>query len=261
MGKNEGSFEPLLERAQDGDQSALGHLLEENRGWLKRDAQRSISSNLARRQDASDLAQESLATASQAIDQFRGRDPGTFRGWLRGIQRNLLRRLVRGQAARAARESGLAGAGHESLEDSGTSLSEMATRRESLELLMEALNELDADDRRLVRRRYLDQDLASNQYAELSREWGCSADLLRQRMCRLLKKLESGMPLLAALQQGRVPPHLSRILCWQHFRGWNVTRVAHELGCQQQTARTLIEQAETSLRQARGNSTGPGKHS
>ena len=59
----------------------------------------------ARREDASDLAQEVFLAVSQGLERFERRGPGSFRAWVRGITRHKLLDCYR----RAERQAAAAG--------------------------------------------------------------------------------------------------------------------------------------------------------
>src|SRR5439155_19490815 len=93
------SFAERLTAAQAGDRSAQGRLLEENRSWLRRAAERLLSPRAAQLADASDLAQSCLATAGTNLPKFRGNRIQAFRAWLKTIRVNKVRVLVRRHGA------------------------------------------------------------------------------------------------------------------------------------------------------------------
>jgi RNA polymerase sigma-70 factor (ECF subfamily) len=76
----------LLDRARHHDEPSwqrlitlYGPLVEH---WCRRGG--------ARREDASDLAQEVFLAVSQGLERFERRGPGSFRAWVRGITRHKL---------------------------------------------------------------------------------------------------------------------------------------------------------------------------
>jgi RNA polymerase sigma factor (sigma-70 family) len=244
-----GSFSSLLSQAQKGDPVAQEHLLEKHRAWLKRMAQQALSIRLSRRNDASDLAQECLMAASHNIGRFEGRDEGTLRGWLGAIQRNLLRKVFRSQIAKIENECDLPQSSHGGvlLEASQTSVFGRVAQRELVATMIEAMEALDEEDRILVQCKYFADDIAAVTYEELAEQFGCTSAALRQRMCRILKRLATGIRLLETANQYQIPLHHRRILVWQCIRGWTASQIGAELECDLAEAKQRILEAEKQL--------------
>ena len=64
----------LLEQARQGDQEALGRLLEAQRAALHRLAERQLDGRIAVRVDASDISQQTFLEAHRSFRQFAGQD-------------------------------------------------------------------------------------------------------------------------------------------------------------------------------------------
>lgn len=244
-----GAFDQRLDRACAGDEALRGALLTENRSWLKRMAARALGPKLGRWHDPSDVAQECLLVADRKLNRFRGRGSATFRAWLKGIQRNLVRKLLSRQLPKAEHEVALP---HDSASGplaEAAAIEPLAQLlvQENVDLLRQALEALEIEDRRLIEQRFLHSGQDEPGYDELARELGTNAVKLRQRLCRLLQRLESGMTLLEQLSQRRVAPHYRRVLCWRHFRAWPVARIAAELGCPEPAAKSLLKRADEQL--------------
>mgnify|MGYP001822080332 CR=1 FL=1 len=77
--------EQLLQRAGEGDQSALGQLLEQQRQRLRRMVAFRLDPRLSARLDASDVVQEALAEAAEKMADYCRRRPLPFYPWLRQI--------------------------------------------------------------------------------------------------------------------------------------------------------------------------------
>jgi RNA polymerase sigma-70 factor, ECF subfamily len=76
----------LMERAKGGDQAALNELLGLFRPVLRSFAERVIAGRLARRMDVSDLVQDTLWEAYQALGpDFRGESEAELQRWLQQI--------------------------------------------------------------------------------------------------------------------------------------------------------------------------------
>ena len=75
--------EHLLQRAGEGDQLALGQLMEIYRGRLRQMVAFRIDPRLSARLDASDVVQEALAEAAEKITEYCQKRPLPFYPWLR----------------------------------------------------------------------------------------------------------------------------------------------------------------------------------
>jgi RNA polymerase sigma-70 factor, ECF subfamily len=82
------------------DRSALGHLLEHYRGFLKIVAERTLDSRLAARCDASDVVQQTLARAFESFDRFRGATEPELSAWIKRIHERQLADVARRNKAR-----------------------------------------------------------------------------------------------------------------------------------------------------------------
>jgi RNA polymerase sigma-70 factor (ECF subfamily) len=93
----DGVAEPteLISRARRGDESALGHLLELARNYLKLLARLQIDRQLQGKADASDLVQETFMEALRDFPGFRGVSEAEWLAWLRRILASNLSNLVR----------------------------------------------------------------------------------------------------------------------------------------------------------------------
>ena len=79
------STETLLRRAGEGDEAALGQLLESHRQRLRRMVTFRIDPRLSARLDASDVVQEALVEAAEKIVDYCQNRPLPFYPWLRQI--------------------------------------------------------------------------------------------------------------------------------------------------------------------------------
>ena len=84
----------LLHDAQDGSAEALNQLFAILRPTLRQTASRGLPHVMRGKLDSSDLAQEALAIAFQALPQFHGSTPEELHAWLRGIHKNVLMRMI-----------------------------------------------------------------------------------------------------------------------------------------------------------------------
>lgn len=91
MSRIERTLDSLLQRAVQGDQQALGRLLDEFRPWLRLLAQRALDGRLAGRIDGSDVVQQTYLSAVRRFSEFQGNTTEELSAWLRRIhERNLI---------------------------------------------------------------------------------------------------------------------------------------------------------------------------
>jgi RNA polymerase sigma-70 factor, ECF subfamily len=148
---------------------------------------------------SSDLAQETLIRAHQALDQFRGQSPGQMAAWLRQILSQVLAGAARDFAREKRdvnREQSIAAAVAESsarleswLAVDQSSPSEQAERNEEVLQLAEALARLPEDQREVVELHHLHGWTVKEIAAHLGRTDKSVAGLLRRGMKQLREDL------------------------------------------------------------------------
>jgi len=89
------SLADRFQSARNGDEAALGHLLDEFRPWLRLLAERAMDGRLAARVDASDVVQQTFLSAVRRFDEFSGENLDALAAWLRVIHENNLIDTVR----------------------------------------------------------------------------------------------------------------------------------------------------------------------
>jgi RNA polymerase sigma-70 factor, ECF subfamily len=157
---------PWLAAARAGSADALGQALEACRFYLLLIAQRELDPNLRAKGGASDIVQETFLEAQRAFGKFQGTSDEELRAWLRRILLNNLgdfTRRYRGTDMRAVdREVGLAGEG--SSAEAGANLSADAStpsahalEQEESDLLVQAIERLPDDYRRVILLRYREE--------------------------------------------------------------------------------------------------------
>ena len=155
------SIPALLDAARRGDRAAAGELLQRYADWLRLLARLQIDRGLQAKLDASDVAQQALLEACQALPNFRGSTEAELIAWLRSILAGVLgdafRRYHATQARDPAREVSLEAELDASsrrlgelLADTGPSPSAAAARHEQGVLLADALSRLPEDYREVI---------------------------------------------------------------------------------------------------------------
>jgi RNA polymerase sigma-70 factor (ECF subfamily) len=165
--------------------------LEKYRDYLRLLARMEMDPRLQARLDPSDLVQETLLNAHQALGQVQFRSEEEVAAWLRKILVNSLIDAVR-QFGTAARDINL----EWSLEESASRLeawlgsehsapSERAERNEQLVRLAGELDRLPADQRTAVERKHLRGEFLETIAREMNRSVTAVAGLLRRGIDRL----------------------------------------------------------------------------
>jgi RNA polymerase sigma-70 factor (ECF subfamily) len=174
--------------------------LERFREYLRLLARLQLDERLRGKLDPSDLVQQTLLKAYQALGQFRGQSPAEMAAWLRQILANTLANAIR-DLARAKRDVALERSLESSLADSSARLeawlvadqsspSQLAARNEQLLVLSQAVAELPQDQREVLILRHC-QGWSLPQIAEhLGRTRPAVASLLRRGLKQLRSHLQ-----------------------------------------------------------------------
>jgi RNA polymerase sigma-70 factor, ECF subfamily len=183
----------------DRPAESAGAELERYRDYLRLLARMQLNPRLRSKVDPSDVVQQTLLQAHQALDQFRGKSPGEMAGWLRQIlARNLAhQRRDLGRARRdLARERSLEAKLNESsaclegwLAAEQSSPSQCAQRNEQLLGLAHALNGLPDGQREAVVLHYWQGWSLAEIGQHLERSPAAVAGLLHRGLTRLREHL------------------------------------------------------------------------
>lgn len=175
--------------------------LERYRHYLKVLARIQIDRDLQHKVDDSDVVQETLLKACQALPQYRGSSERELRSWLRRILATTLADAIRPlwrQKRRVDRERSLEAAIDDSsnrLEDwlaaDQSSPSEQCLSEERLRMLTEALDELPDDQREAVTRHHLQECSLDEVARQMDRSTPSVAGLIRRGLVALRRRLDS----------------------------------------------------------------------
>ncbi len=155
---------------------------------------------LAQKVDASDIVQDVLMRAHQAVDQFKGKTEGELMAWLRRILANKLTDATR-HFARRKRDAALEQTYQETIDDSArrlervvpadqTSPSQIVLRSERARRLADALSELPEDQRVAVELHHLSGFKLAEVAEYMERTHASVAGLLRRGLKALRVHLE-----------------------------------------------------------------------
>jgi len=200
--RDDSGIDELILRAGGGDGEARQVLLASHRARLRQMIALRLDRRLAARIDPSDVVQEALADAGQALSEYLRRRPLPFYAWLRRFAWDRLvelhRRHVLAQRRSVEREepwaaawtdpSALALADH--LASGGTSPSRRLHREELRERVQAALALLPPRDREVLVLLYMEELSA----AEIGAVLGMTEGAVRTRHVRALKRLRGLLP-------------------------------------------------------------------
>jgi RNA polymerase sigma-70 factor, ECF subfamily len=148
----------LLLLAQQGDRSALGELLDQQRGWLRQVADGLLDPRIRGRLDASDLIQQTCLSVHKQIREFQGREPAQFVAWLRQIHEHNVQNANREQLHAGRRAAGRDRplTNVDIADVNAETPSRRLARDEDALHLNEVLDRLPPDEREALRLRYVE---------------------------------------------------------------------------------------------------------
>ncbi len=193
------SSDEFADRVRSGDVSALAQYMQARRPQLLGFIERQLGSSLRRKVEAEDILQEVSAEAVRALPQLELGDRDPF-GWLCQVaQRRIIdahRRFVASGKRAAHREVPLGGPGDDSqraglidlLVNSITTPSKAFSRNVREARLLDALEQLPAEQRDALRMRYV-ENLPSKQIAEKLNKSDAAVRVMLTRSLRRLQTL------------------------------------------------------------------------
>ncbi len=188
----------LLDDARNGDQEALGELLDGFRPQLTRLTEPELDPGLRVRIDASDIVQQTCLSAIRRFADFNGTEIDQFAAWLQRVHHNNILDAVRNnkrvEKRDISREQTLSDSGLAN--DAGTdnreaTPSQNALRREATAMLENFLKELPADQRDVVQLRFLEGWAFKDIAAHLERSEDSVAGLLKRGLRNLRKNYDA----------------------------------------------------------------------
>lgn len=191
----------MIDAARDGDEEALGDLLDLFRTYLVFLARDGIHRHMQAKADASDIVQEVCLAAHQGIGGLRECTVEQFSAWLRGILANILAAQARHYTGTQKRDVRLEQSIHHSIANASgfldrqlvagdlTSPSERVARNELFLRLAEALESLPEDYRRVVVLRHMD----GLPFSKVAETMGRTVNSVEKLWLRALVKLKEAM--------------------------------------------------------------------
>jgi RNA polymerase sigma-70 factor (ECF subfamily) len=187
-------FSALVEAAREGDQSALGNLLDSFRSYLRLFSDRKLGPDLKQKCGESDLVQQTFLDAQQGFPRFVGSKPDEFRVWLERILLNnlgdLARRFRNAEKRQIKREVPLAENWEEIAEliDRSTPSKKVIAREENDKLRL-ALARLSDDYRQVISLRNLER----RAFEEIALVMGRSTGAAKKLWGRAILQLKEDM--------------------------------------------------------------------
>ena len=179
----------LLQQAKQGHEAALSELLRWSRDLLRREARETLAPKLRVRVDESDLVQKVCMAAFQQFSDFRGESEAEYVQWLRRILQRDIQEVLDRERHAAKRAVDREVPPSEPLRKAigrQTSPSRRAMRREERVLIQQAIDELPADQRTVMRLKHLENVKLS----EIAAQMGVTEDVVTGLLYRGMKQLK-----------------------------------------------------------------------
>lgn len=189
-----------LQKARNGDGTAIGEVLEGFRSYLTLLARIQIGRRLQSKVDPDDVVQEAYLDAHRQFSTFRGENTEAVAAWLRTILAGQLAQLIRRYCVTEARNIRLEVSIDQDLDSSsarlaqglaspGSSPSESFSRREELTCLANMLERLPANYREVI----LMRQIEGLSFGEIASRLGRTEDSIQKLWVRGLLALRDLM--------------------------------------------------------------------
>lgn len=190
--------EDLLLNALDGDQNALGTLLEKCRPYLGILAKSQLDTRVQGKSSFEDLIQDAFLEAHRDFGNFRGTSIREFLGWLRAILSNRILKLYRHYLGTKSRDVRLERNVEQDLDRSSKRLSvallaaedspsQIAVQNENAVLVAQAIDELPSIQREIV----LLRQIQGLEFRDIASRLDESVGAVRSLWARALVKMRS----------------------------------------------------------------------
>lgn len=189
----------LLDLARTGDESATGRLLDRHRESLRRMADMRLDAKIRQRVDASDIVQEALIEVSRRLPQYLENPVMPFHLWTRQIMTDRLIDAHRRHRVSKKRSVDVEQApvvasnlDHSTIQfgpqitDGELTPAANAIQQEMQRMFVEAVDEMDEQDREIIVMRHFEQ--LTNQ--EVSQVLGLSEPAASMRYLRAFRRLK-----------------------------------------------------------------------
>ena len=185
-------YQRLLNESLQGNQEAIGQLLDRHRPYLKFITQRALDGRLQARVDDSDIVQQTCLSALRNFQQFDGKEEAQFVAWLQKIHERNIQDTIRRHAGAEKRAVGneVAGSRLEGLFHLETlSPSQRVMQAEDAVRLSEVLASIPADQGEAVRLRHIEGWSLADLEQHFGRSETAVASLIKRGLENLRKRL------------------------------------------------------------------------
>ncbi|QDT33006.1 sigma-70 family RNA polymerase sigma factor [Thalassoglobus polymorphus] len=180
----------LVAKAQAGDESALGELLDTYRDQLRTLAERELDYQMTARVDASDVVQQTFLSACKKVNDFQGKSEQEFVAWIYQIHRHNIQDLLRrhlGAEKRNLREERSSDFKEIPSNREQSSPSQQVIKLEQSQSLADLIHQLPTDQKAAVQMRHLEGKTLEEIAAKLGRTSQAVASLLKRGLENLRK--------------------------------------------------------------------------
>ena len=187
LGTDDSEIAVLIPLAREGDDSALGRLLDLHRDYLRGIAAQQLPPKLQGRIDDSDVIQQTCLSVHKQFTGFAGSDPAEFVAWLRLIHERNIQNAVRDHMAVQKRSVDRdVATEQDNLVGHETTPSQIVLRAEQSAQLKDALSSLPEEEQGVLRLRYY-ENYSVQQIAEVL---GLTPDAVAWRMKKGMKAMK-----------------------------------------------------------------------